>query len=157
MFDIIQRGKRLKNEDHKEGLMPYTSSSAINNAIDDYVSNDKGVRIFKHCLSLANSGSVGAAFYHPYAFVASDHVTSLQKTEADKYVYLFLANMVSRLGEKYGFNREINDNRIRREIIMLPITKDGTPDYGYMANFMRNIEYKLLLQYVNTKLRTVSA
>lgn len=147
VFDIIKRGKRLKNGDHKAGFMPYASSSAVNNSIDDFVCNDEGVRIFKDCLSLANSGSVGATFYHPYAYVASDHVTSLQKIGANKYVYLFLANMVSRLGEKYGFNREINDNRIKREVIMLPIKQDGTPDYKFMEEYMREKEKMLLAKY----------
>ncbi len=43
--------------------MPYISSTAINNGIDNFISNKKKVRVFSNCLSIANSGSVGACFY----------------------------------------------------------------------------------------------
>lgn len=62
IFPTIQRGKRLKSEDHVPGKMPYVSSSAANNGVDNFVSNTQRVRIFANCLSLANSGSVGSSF-----------------------------------------------------------------------------------------------
>lgn len=66
IFSKIQRGKRLKKGDHKTGKMPYVSSTAMNNGIDNFIGNKDKIRIFSDCLSLANSGSVGACFYHPY-------------------------------------------------------------------------------------------
>ena len=48
------------------------------NGVDNFIANDKGVRCFENCLTLANSGSVGATFFHHYRFVASDHVTALE-------------------------------------------------------------------------------
>lgn len=117
IFDVVQRGKRLKTADHLAGEIPYVSSSSLNNGVDDFVSNDNGVRRFSNCLSLANSGSVGSSFYEPFEFVASDHITHLKNKGFNKYHYLFLATMTSRLSQKYNFNREINDKRIAREII----------------------------------------
>ena len=76
-FPVIQRGKRLKTEDHVVGQTPYVSSSSILNGVDNFVSNVDGVRRFEKCLTLANSGSVGETFYQPFEFVASDHVTKL--------------------------------------------------------------------------------
>ena len=147
IFYEIQRGKRLKNEDHIPGNMPYVSSSAINNGIDDFVSNEEKVRMFKDCITIANSGSVGASFYHPYTFVASDHVTQLKRQNSNKYIYLFLATISSRLSEKYSFNREINESRIKRERLLIPTTPDGSPDFKFMEQYMRGIEKKLLKRY----------
>ena len=147
VFPDIMRGRRLKTDDHIIGEMPYVSSSAMDNGVDNFVSNDKGVRIFSNCLTIANSGSVGATFYHPYQFVASDHVTSLANTDFNKYVYLFIATIASRLSEKYSFNREIKDPRLQREKIMLPIKDDGTPDFDYMEGYMKEIEIKMLKRY----------
>lgn len=149
VFDTIQRGKRLKIADHVEGSIPYVSSSALNNGVDNFVSNDKGVRKFADCLSLANSGSVGSTFYEPFEFVASDHVTHLKNEEFNKYHYLFLATMTSRLSQKYNFNREINDKRISREIILLPLNDEGVPDYEYMEQYSKNLLYKKLQSYIN--------
>ena len=147
VFPIIQRGKRLKSEDHVPGRMPYVSSSAMNNGVDNFVSNTQKVRIFSNCLSLANSGSVGSSFYEPFAFVASDHVTHLKNEQYNKYHYLFIAALTSRLSKKYNFNREINDNRISREKIMLPVDESGKPDLDFMEAYCKEREQQLIQKY----------
>lgn len=155
IFEKIQRGKRLKKDDHLEGNIPYVSSTSFNNGIDGFIGNKQGIRTFEKCLTIANSGSVGSTFYQPFKVIASDHVTQLQSDNFNKYIYLFLANVVSRIGIKYSFNREINDLRIKNEKILLPITEDGQPDYLFMENFMRKKESELLerfKQYVQLKL-----
>lgn len=149
IFSKIQRGKRLKKGDHKKGKMPYVSSSAMHNGVDNYVGNTQKIRIFSNCLSLANSGSVGACFYQPFDFVASDHVTKLENEEYNKYILQFLSTIISRLGKKYSFNREINDTRVKREKILLPITSKGEPDYSFMEAFMREKEQEKIKAYKN--------
>ncbi|WP_285946274.1 restriction endonuclease subunit S [Thomasclavelia cocleata] len=149
IFDNIQRGKRLKTADHLSGKVPYVSSSSLNNGVDNFVSNKKGVRRFSNCISLANSGSVGSSFYEPFEFVASDHITHLKNEEFNKYHYLFLATMTSRLSQKYNFNREINDKRISREIILLPLDDEGVPDYEYMEQYSKNLICKKIRNYLD--------
>ncbi|WP_026728860.1 restriction endonuclease subunit S [Flavobacterium denitrificans] len=151
IFTVIQRGKRLKKEDHVKGLMPYVSSSAINNGVDGFVSNKDSVRIFDNCLSLANSGSVGATFFQPFKYVASDHITKLENTNFNEFIYIFISTITKRLSEKYSFNREINDQRIKREKIVLPIDKKGKPDYVYMENYIKKKEYEKLTKYIEGK------
>ena len=93
---------------------------------------------------MANSGSVGSAFYHRYEFVASDHITQLKREGLNRYAYLFMIPLINRLSEKYSFNREINDERIKREKLLLPITDDGEIDFQFMSSFMRQIETDIL-------------
>ena len=103
-------------------------------------------------MTIANSGSVGKSFYHSYEFVASDHVTALISLRLNKFHYLFLAAQLNKLSEKYSFNREINDMRIRREKIFLPVTDDGAPDFDYMAAYVQRIEaekYRRYLEYIS--------
>ena len=150
IFTSVQRGKRLTKDNQKLGTVPYVSSSALNNGVDNYISNDIGVRKFENCLSLANSGSVGSCFYEPFEFVASDHVTHLKNPERNKYQYLFEATLLNRLSEKYNFNREINDERISKEIILLPIDSSGNPDYEYMERYIKKVmqeKYNAYLSY----------
>ncbi len=147
IFDHIQRGRRLKTADHIEGDKPYVSSTAINNGVDNFIGNVDNVRTFKDCLTVANSGSVGAAFYHPYEFVASDHVTAFGSARLDRYGYLFVATLMSRLTEKYSFNREINDVRVRREKILLPTTANGSPDFDFMSAYVRSRAAEILSRY----------
>lgn len=144
VFTEIQRGKRLKKADHKVGDTPYVSSTSFNNGVDGFIGNDGGVRRFEDCLTLANSGSVGSAFYHRYEFIASDHVTQLKREGLDKYAYLFMIPLINRLSEKYSFNREINDERIKREKLLLPVTDAGDIDFQFMSSFMKKIETDIL-------------
>lgn len=155
IFSEIKRGKRLTKSNQQDGNMPYVSSTAANNGVDNFIGNSNGVRMFENCLTLANSGSVGAAFFHHYTFVASDHVTALILKKPNKYIYLFLSAIIRRLEEKYSFNREINDKRIQREKILLPVDSDGLPDWQFMEDFMKRIEQdkiEAVLSYYNNSL-----
>jgi len=142
LFPTIQRGKRLIKNNQLKGSKPYISSTASNNGVDNFISNDKDTRLFNNCLTIANSGSVGSSFYQPYEFIASDHITHLKNISMNRFVYLFIAAQTNGLSEKYNFNREINDTRISREKVMLPVSNDGKPDYEYMEQYMKNLEYK---------------
>lgn len=148
LFTEIKRGKRLIREKQIEGNVPYVSSSAINNGVDAFIGNEENVRKFQNCLSLANSGSVGACFYEPFLFIASDHITHLKNKEYDKNIYIFIATIISRISGKYNFNREINDNRISREKILLPVNEKFEPDFKYMRQYINNILYKKINQYI---------
>lgn len=151
VFRKIQRGKRLKKDDHIEGNIPYISSTSLNNGLDQFIGNEDKVRKFKNNITLANSGSVGSCFYHEYEYIASDHVTSLTLDKADKYIYLFMATIIKRLEEKYSFNREINDKRIRKERFILPADENGNPHWDYISKFMQKLEAEKLekvLEYI---------
>ncbi len=149
IFEIVQRGKRLTKANQVDGQKPYISSTALNNGVDNFIGNKSGVRLFSDCLTIANSGSVGSSFYHPYDFVASDHVTHLKNSTFSSFIYLFVATQTNRLSGKYNFNREINDKRISRDKIMPPVNDEGEPDYKYMEQYMMNLEYKKRKEFID--------
>lgn len=147
VFQNIQRGKRLKKADHISGIVPYVSSTANNNGVDAYIEAIKGTRVFENCISLANSGSVGTAFYEPFAFVASDHVTSMKRENTSQYVYLFLTAVLEQQKSNFDFNREINDLRIKKMRIMLPVDDNDEPDYQFMEDYMKELMVTKRKQY----------
>ena len=156
VFQEIQRGKRLTKANQTDGPKPYISSTSENNGVDAFIGNETGVRKFEDVLTLANSGSVGSTFYQQFEFVASDHVTALKSENADKYAYLFLSTVVKRLEEKYSFNREINDTRIKREKVILPADKEGNPNFQYMSDFVKKLELdkaQEVLEYIYIYIR----
>ena len=152
VFDTVQRGKRLTKVNQIYGETPYISSTSLNNGVDNFIGNIENIRKSDHDLTLANSGSVGACFYHDYEYIASDHVTSLKLLNGYDTSYKFMSVILARLEGKYSFNREINDTRIKREKLLLPIDKDGNPNWSYMENFIKNIEQKKIkeiIKYLN--------
>lgn len=151
IFADIRRGKRLKTADHIQGNIPYVSSSAVNNGVDALIGNTGKIRKFADCITLANSGSVGKTFYHKYEFIASDHVTALKSDKLNEYSYLFVATIMQRLENKYSFNREINDMRINKEKIVLPVDESGNPDYTFMEQYVKQVQETIKLQYLQEK------
>ena len=149
IFKEIKRGKRLTKSNQIDGNIPYVSSTGINNGVDNFIGNDEKVRKYANNLSLANSGSVGSCFYHKYEYIASDHITALTSDYADEYVYKFMSTIISRLEEKYSFNREINDKRISREKLFLPIDKNNEPHWKYMSNFIKKLEKENMEKTLN--------
>lgn len=149
IFSEVQRGKRLTRSNQTTGFKPYISSSALKNGVDNFIGNEKNVREFSKCITLANSGSVGSSFYHAYTFVASDHITHLKEERFNKDIYIFISMVLSRLSDKYNFNREINDIRISREKIMLPVNEQNEPDYDFMEAYIKEQEQSKTLEYIS--------
>jgi len=143
VFEIIERGKRLTKKMQEKGNVPYISSSALNNGVDNFISNEKNVRRYKDALTVANSGSVASSFYHIYEYVASDHVTNLKTPNGNRESYLFISVIIKKLKEKYSFNREMADDRIRKELILLPASSSGKPDFLFMKHFILQEEARL--------------
>lgn len=144
VFDARQRGKRLKRADHTDGKIPYVSSTALNNGVDGFIAKTDGCRTFENCISLNNSGSVGKAFYEPFEFVASDHITHLKKDDATEEQYLFLATVIQMQSSNFGFNREINDERLSHMRIMLPVDAENNPDWIFMNDYIKERKERLV-------------
>ena len=152
-FDSIftyERGKRYKKADHTSGEIPYISSSAFNNGIDNYVSPPPYMKIYSNKLTLANSGSVGTCFYHPYSFVASDHcmVIWLKNRELNTHTALFLRAIFEKLKPKYAFDKEINNARLRAEKFTLPIYANGEIAFEYIESFIKALQKELIKELV---------
>lgn len=143
----ISRGKRLVKLDQITGDIAYISSSKENNGVDNYILPPNYMKIYKNALTLSNSGSVGYCFYHSYKFVASDHCTVIQikdkKNKLNNYISLFLKPIIESMKSKYNFAREINNERLKKEKILLPTTKSKIPDWDFMENYIKNLSNEI--------------
>jgi len=140
----FERGKRLITENQISGNIAYISSSKINNGIDNYITPPSYMTIYQNAITLNNSGSIGYCFYHTYKFVASDHCTILQlkdkKNHLDLALFLFLKPIIETMKSKYGFAREMSNDRLNKEKILLPAIKiknNFIPDYEYMKEYIK--------------------
>lgn len=151
IFDIPKRGKRIISENYVDGNMAVVSSAGGNNGVIAFAGNTEMVRIYRDCLSVANGGvSAGFAFYHPYDFIATDHVTHFKGEGLNKYHYLFLATIIkNQMHKKYDFSREMTDPRLQREKVIVPIASDGKPDYAYMEQYAKNLMIRKYQQYMD--------
>ena len=75
-----------------------------------------------------------------------DKITTTEKITPQNNYYTLQLNK-----EKYSFNREVNDKRIRTEKLILPVDENGKPHWDYMSKFMQKIEAEKLekaLEYI---------
>lgn len=149
---IIKSGERLTKSEMKKGNIPFIGATDSNNGITTYVSNTNK-SIDKNVLGVNYNGSVVESFYHPYHAIFSDDVKrlSLRRHIGSKYSYLFLKTIILQQKSKYQYGYKFNGGRMARQKIMLPIDSYGNPDYEYMEQYMKNIEYIKLSSYLNKK------
>ena len=143
---VIMPGKRLTKADMKEGERPFIGATDSNNGITAWISNTNE-SLDSHCLGVNYNGSVGETFYHPYECVFSDDVKRLHLKESSAsnyYVMLFLKTAIMQQKVKYAYGYKFNESRMQKQVILLPITTTGQPDWNFMESFMRQKEQQIL-------------
>lgn len=102
-----------------------------------------------NCISVNRNGSVGYAFYHPYEALYGNDTRKLNLKYKDKYFAKFLVQIIKSQKEKYGYGYKMGTARLKRQKIMLPMKKDGTPDYDYMRQYIQITEIKQTYEILN--------
>jgi hypothetical protein len=131
----------------KLGKRPFIGATDSNNGITAFVSNSNA-SLDKDILGVNYNGSVVETFYHPYECIFSDDVKRFDLKNKNEFVYLFMKQMIIRQKEKYTYGYKFNENRMNKQMIVLPTKDNGEPDYEYMEQFIKNIELKQLQEYL---------
>ncbi|TIU28804.1 MAG: restriction endonuclease subunit S, partial [Mesorhizobium sp.] len=125
IFDM-QAGKYVARRDLERGETPLITASAWNNGVTAYIADEpdwNGGQI-----TLANNGSIGAAFFQPRPFSASRDVTILQpKFPLSPASALFICTILRKESDRFNYARKWNAGRMRESKIRLP-SHGGSPD-----------------------------
>ena len=143
LFDMSLSKDDIQPKSIVEGNIPLISSSKTNNGIVAYIQDEKA--------TLQKAGTItvdmfGKAFYQSnhYYCVSHGRVNILTpKFDINEYIGLFIASAIERVSdEKYEFNSMCTGTKLAEDIIYLPTTSTGEPDWQYMEDYMRNIMNK---------------
>ena len=153
---FISSSIRLTKDDMKKGKRPFVGASDSNNGVTAFVGNTNN-SLDRNVLGVNYNGSVVENFYHPYEAIFSDDVKRLHLKEYkdDKYVFLFIKQSILMQKCKYEYGYKFNGERMKRQKIMLPITSSSTPDYAFMAKYMKGMELKQLKAYIDKRLNNM--
>ena len=154
----IDNGIRLTKADMKAGETPFVGASEMENGVTSFVSNKNESRD-KDVLGVNYNGSVCYSFYHPYEALFSADVKRIKLKDRNahsKYTLLFLSVAIAGQKEKYAYGYKFNSRRMKRQLLMLPVISDGTPDWAFMSAYMQGLEREMLreaLAYFKEKIR----
>ena len=140
LFDMSLSKDDIQPKSIIEGNIPLISSGKTNNGIVAYIQDDKAT------IQKANTITVdmfGKAFYqvNPYYCVSHGRVNILtSKFDMNEYIGMFVAIAIEKVSnEKYEFDSMCTGTKLAEDIIKLPITSTGQPDWQYMEDYMRKI------------------
>lgn len=147
IFDILP-GKRLEKRNMVAGDRPFIGASDSNNGLTAFCGN-QNESMDKNVLGINYNGSVCEAFYHSYECVFSDDVKRfhLKHHDDNEWVLLFLGVVIRQQKVKYQYAYKFNEQRMRRQVIMLPVTDKGKPDYQFMEDYIREVMMAKRKQY----------
>ncbi len=136
----LKKGKRLTKADMINGAVPFIGAIDKNNGYRQFIGQSpihEG-----NTITVNYNGSVAEAFYQPKPFWASDDVNVLYpKFDMNQYNAMFIVSLIKQ--EKYRFNygRKWHLERMNNSEIKLPVDKHGNPDFIYMENFIKSLNY----------------
>lgn len=138
-------------EKYSEGKLPFVSTSSEKNGVQGFVrsiSND-----ISPTKSLTVSPIDGTVFYQPNQFVgrggAGSSITSMNNDKVNKYSGLFLKVMIENSSKtKASYGVQLNGERLKATKFNIPVTKDNKPDWEYMENYMKKIEYEKTVKLI---------
>jgi hypothetical protein len=67
---------------------------------------------------------------------------------SSKYAGIFIATQITAQRGKYSYGYKMGTGRLKRQLILLPATIEGEPDWAYMEQYIREREDKLIQEYV---------
>lgn len=133
-----------------EGDVPRITCSSQSNGLDGFYKNK--ATEFGGVLTV-DSATVGSVRFQLYDFIATDHVEKISSKEGKKFslpLGLFLQQAItSGSGNKYQYGYKFSQMRINRQIIQLPVTSSGKPDWDYMEQYATNMMLRKYQQYLD--------
>lgn len=155
IFDIKHGFYNKKPEDNPEGDIPFIGATDSNNGVTSHsdletIANTTKTgdgsnspmeeKIFENCIAVTNNGSVGYAYYQAKPFTCTHDVNPLylKGHEINPYIALFLCTLIEKERFRWAYGRKWRPIRMPSSKIKLPVTSEGTPDWKYMEDFVKD-------------------
>lgn len=136
LWTKIIHGERLIESDRIKGETPYYSASEFDNSLTDSIENPLFVE--RDCIVYS---TFGTAFWVSGEFTASDEIYAFHNPNLNKYNALFIITIMRQNQYKFKFGRKAFMNKFKSEIIKLPATSEGFPDWSFMEDFIKSLPY----------------
>ena len=160
LFTLMQgKAKGANHLKNDPSGISYLGATNRNNAVLDFVKPEDGLIQKGNCIAFIRNGegSIGYSVYKAEDFIATSDITAGYAPFLDKYIGMFITTVADKVRGKYSFNYKRSDTRLKKEVIQLPVTDSGLPDWHLMHNFMLSLESQRLsavISHFTAKLHT---
>ncbi|WP_053961715.1 restriction endonuclease subunit S [Lawsonella clevelandensis] len=148
-FDIrpTKTYKGLAADDLNDGgRTPFVVNSSVNNGIGGFSTlppTEEGNKI-----TFSDTTDGNTFFYQPSPFIGFSHVQGMYANGKHHWTQeelLFLTTILTfdSVG-RYNYGRKMTRETIKSRDVLLPVALDGEPDWQYMQDFIRSLNYKPL-------------
>ena len=145
-FFEIKKGKRLTKANMVPGDISFVGSSATNNGITAYIGNDTHLHE-PGTLTVSYNGSVGEVFLQDERFWASDDVNVwYPKQKMTIEVKLYFMAAIKKLSAKYSYTNKWTIDKMRSELVELPVDSDGKPNFNCMQERIAELEQERIAE-----------
>lgn len=143
LFDAFLSKDDIQPKSITEGATPLVSSDKENNGIIAYIEEPKAHLWEGNTLTVDMFGKV---FFHeqPYFAVSHGRVNILKaKRTVSSGALQFVGCAIEKVtSKKYEFSEMCTGTKLLKDAIMLPIDKNGDPDWDYMEEYMKMVQGK---------------
>ena len=122
-----------------ENGIPLVSATAINNGISGYYKKTPDLKVITK--NKITWGKQCPYFYYQTTdFITGQGTYYLDVSTLSFYTNLFVCAVLNNeISQKYDYNNCLIGKKLSEEIILLPITTKGSPDWQFMENYMKEI------------------
>ena len=136
---IYQHGSRLVVPQRVIGDTPLITAGKTNQGYAQSISNYYDEECFESGITIDMFAN---CFYQNFRFAADDNIYIFNKPQKiNKYIALFLVTIINKQQYKYGYGRQFRKDDTERNKFLLPIAKDGRPDWEFMENYIKKLPY----------------
>ena len=156
-FFEIKKGKRLTKANMVPGDIPFVGSSATNNGITAYIGNDTHLHE-PGTITVSYNGSVGEVFLQDERFWASDDVNVwYPKQKMTIEVKLYFMAAIKKLSAKYSYTNKWTIDKMRLELVELPVDSDGKPNFNCMQERISELEQERISELEQERISELDA
>lgn len=146
LFDVMGTVTTHPTKLLYNGETPRITCAGTNNGLDNFYNNEPTENGGTLTIDSATEGFV---FFQEKPFIATDHVEKICRKDnklITKEIGLFLKSAIDKAkDQKYGYGYKFSQTRIKNQIIMLPIDKNGEPNWQFMEDYIKQ-EQKIIAQ-----------
>lgn len=140
----LERGKLSRVNNLCEGNTPYVGCSNANNGVIGFYDVDAAYLTQGPCIVFigAGNGSAGYQIYKDGIFACSSGnvcgYCNAMSMESACFI-VSVMDVMQNISHEWSFSNGRTLSKLREQIVLLPATPDGEPDWAYMETYMQQV------------------